>query len=184
MEPRRRRALPILSTMNRETRDVEIVRAESAAQWDAARRLVEEYAASLRIDLSFQNYQQEIATLTKEYGPPRGCFALARSSGADVGCGGFRARGDTTCEMKRLYVVPSAQRRGIGLLLAQFLIQQAEAVGYDTMLLDTLPGMTAAHALYASLGFERTEPYRHNPVPGATFWKLSLRPQGTRSAGR
>ena len=66
----------------------------------------------------------------------------------------------------------------------QFLIGQAKEIGYDTMVLDTLPSMTAAHALYASLGFERIAPYRHNPVPGATFWRLSLRAHGTRSAGR
>jgi hypothetical protein len=34
--------------------------------------------------------------------------------------------------------------------------------------------MRSAQSLYQSLGFEAIPPYRHNPVPGATFWKLSL----------
>jgi putative acetyltransferase len=78
------------------------------------------------------------------------------------------------CEMKRLHVVPGMQGRGVGRAIAQALIQDARHRGYHTMLLDTLPSMKAAVALYVSLGFRATAAYRYNPVPGAIFLELPL----------
>ena len=146
----------------------------SPEQWAAARALVEEYAASLQIDLDFQNFAEEIGSLTHEYGPPDGCFILAAKDGRFVGCGGVRRHDVSACEMKRLYVVPGARGGGIARLIVERLIEHARQRGYGVLLLDTLPSMDGAQALYRSLGFTSTAPYRYNPVPGATFWKLML----------
>jgi len=146
----------------------------SAEQWAAARALVEEYAASLHLDLDFQNFDDEIASLPREYGPPDGCFILAAQDGRFVGCGGVRRHDAAACEMKRLYVVPGARGRGIARLIVDRLIAHARQRGFGLLLLDTLPTMDGAQALYRSLGFAPTAPYRYNPVPGATFWKLRL----------
>jgi GNAT superfamily N-acetyltransferase len=154
---------------------VALIRPDSPRLWDIARALVEEYAATLGVPLDFQDFAHERRHLPSEYGPPHGMFLLAHQDDAFVGCGAFRRLSDSACEMKRLYVGPSSQTRGIGRMIATALIAEARRIGYREMLLDTLPAMHAAQALYASLGFTPVPPYRLNPVPGAKFLKLDLR---------
>ena len=149
-------------------------RAEHRQDWLAARALVEEYAASLGFDLGFQEFDREVASLPEVYGPPHGCFLLASVDEEIVGCVGLRRLGEGVCEMKRLYAVETARGRGVGRLLAAALVDEARRLGYSRMRLDTVPAMTAARALYASLGFRQIEPYRHNPIAGTTFMELEL----------
>ncbi len=144
-------------------------------QWAAARRLVEEYARSLDIDLSFQAFATELADLPAQYAPPHGLVVLASTELGYVGCGAYRRLDDGVCEMKRLYVAPAAQGRGVGHAIAARLVAEAARADYHTMRLDTLPTMAKARSLYASMGFRQTAAYRFNPVPGATFWELTLR---------
>jgi putative acetyltransferase len=154
---------------------VEVVCADSAVLWADARRLIEEYAASLDFDLAFQDFHHELDSLPVEYGSPSGCFLLARRDEAWIGCGGVRRFSTSICEMKRLYVQPRGRGRGAGRAIALALIARARRIGYDTMRLDTTPSMTRAQALYRSLGFTTTGPYRHNPIPGASYWQRDLR---------
>ena len=132
---------------------------------ETVRGFLREYADSLGVDLSFQDFESELAD-------PLGFYELVLL--AEGGCVALRRIDERTCEMKRLYVRPSARGSGLGRQLAEAVIAEARARGYSRMLLDTLPQMTAAQALYRSLGFRDTEPYRHNPVPGATFLELML----------
>ena len=142
-----------------------MIRTATPADADAIRVLFREYADGLGIDLSFQYFEAELAD-------PLGFYELVLLAGE--GCVGLRRVDETTCEMKRLYVRPSARAGGLGRALAGAVIAHARARGYERMLLDTLPTMGAAQALYRSLGFRETETYRHNPVPGAAFMELPL----------
>jgi GNAT superfamily N-acetyltransferase len=153
---------------------LQLLEPNSPELWLEARRLVQEYAASLNFDLCFQDFERELESLSSEYGPPAGHFLLAKWSGAFAGCGGLRPFADTACEMKRLYVAPSYRGKGIGQAVAKALIARARQLAYTTMLLDTLPSMAAAQHIYFGLGFTPTSSYRHNPVPEATFLKLQL----------
>ena len=164
----------ILSTGTCHDRGVTVVCAESPSQWAEARRLVEEYAASLTFDLAFQDFNREVRSLETEYGPPTGRFVLAASHDAWIGCGGIRRFSEAECEMKRLYVRPSARGLGAGRAIALALIAAAREAGYRRMLLDTTPSMAEARQLYTSLGFTPSEPYRYNPIAGASFWQLQL----------
>jgi len=154
---------------------VHLVRAVTPHDWAEARRLIEEYAASLGVDLCFQNFDEEIEHLSVHYGPPRGALLLARLDHDAVGCVGLRAHDEDTGEIKRLYVAPSARGRDLGRTLANAIVAMARQRGYQRLVLDTLPTMQAAQALYASLGFKPIEPYRYNPVPGTVFMELDLR---------
>ncbi|HMD58858.1 MAG TPA: GNAT family N-acetyltransferase [Steroidobacteraceae bacterium] len=156
---------------------VEIRAVHLAADWSQARQLVQAYARSLAIDLSFQDFKQELEHLETVYGPPGGALLLAAEAGHWLGCVGIRRRSEHDSEMKRLYVAPQARGRGIGQQLAVAAMDAAVRLGYRRMLLDTLPSMSAAQALYLRLGFSPIPPYRFNPVAGTVFMALELPPR-------
>ena len=152
----------------------EILPAEGPAQVETVRALFQEYADGLGVDLCFQGFAEELASMPGAYAPPAGRLLLA-VDGADVlGCVGLRPLGGDACEMKRLYTRPAARGRGLGRALAERTIAEARAIGYARMRLDTLPTMTAAREMYRQLGFTEIAPYRPNPVGGTLYLELSL----------
>jgi putative acetyltransferase len=140
----------------------------------AARTLFEEYAASLEVNLCFQGFDQELASLPGGYTPPRGRLLLASRGREIAGCVAVRPLELGICEMKRLYVRPAYRASGVGRLLAERIISEARTAGYGRMRLDTLPTMQAALQLYRRLGFREIAPYTTNPVTGAVFLELQL----------
>jgi putative acetyltransferase len=157
-----------------------VVEAETAADYAAARTLIEEYAkdigASLGVDLGFQDFAAELNDLPDKYGPPQGSMLLARSEAELrwLGCCALRRFSDGVCEMKRLYVRPEARGTRLGRMLAERLIATARVLGYRRMVLDTLEDLVPARRLYGSLGFREIEAYYHNPMAGVTYMELNL----------
>lgn len=144
----------------------------------AVREIFVEYAEQLGVDLQFQGFEQELASLPGDYAPPRGMLVLALVDGEVAGCCALRPLDDVdianAAEMKRLYVRKPFRRFGLGRQLAEAVLDHARTEGYDCVLLDTLDDMEAARALYADLGFEEIEPYYHNPLPGSHYLKVEL----------
>lgn len=136
--------------------------------------LFAEYQTALGVDLSFQGFAEEVATLPGSYARPRGRLLLARADGRAVGCTGLRPLSSTDGEIKRLYVAPAARGLSLGRRLAERVVAEARIVGYERLLLDTLPSMQAAHTLYRSLGFREVPPYRYNPIAGTQYFGLEL----------
>jgi putative acetyltransferase len=152
--------------------------ADSPEALAAVRALFQEYAAELRVDLCFQNFAHELATLPADYEPLRGALLVARVDGVWAGCCALRPL-DTVdypnaAEMKRLYVRPEFRRLGLGRWLAEAIMEAARTRGYDSVLLDTLDDMETARALYAELGFEEVPPYYFNPIAGAHYLRVKL----------
>lgn len=151
-----------------------ISQATTDEQIATIRALFQEYAAWLDVDLCFQGFRQELATLPGAYAPPRGRLLLATAENVPAGCVALRPVADSRCEMKRLFVRPLYQGRGLGRLLAERVIAEARDIGYSTMRLDTLPVMQTAIRLYESLGFVRCAPYYDTPLAGTIFMQLPL----------
>jgi GNAT superfamily N-acetyltransferase len=131
-----------------------------------ARRLFKEYASSLGVDLSFQDFEHEMKELPGEYAEPDGCILLASLDSGLVGCVALRPLSSEVCEMKRMYVRPTFRGQGMGRLLAEDVITEARKRGYRKMRLDSLPTMRE--------GFTEINPYRPNPIQGAVFMELEL----------
>jgi ribosomal protein S18 acetylase RimI-like enzyme len=134
-------------------------------------RLFRDYAASLSVDLAYQDFESEVANLPGKYAPPRGALLLARDAGGKPsGCVALRPIEPAgCCEMKRLYVPASARGSGLGVRLVQAILREAERAGYREMRLDTLPDMHAALSLYRKSGFEEMRPYYDSPVGGTVY---------------
>jgi putative acetyltransferase len=155
--------------------DTALVEARTAAEIGQARRLFRAYADWLAVDLCFQGFEQELASLPGCYAPPAGRLLLAKIGDEAVGCGGLRPLGPGICEMKRLWVEPGFGGRGLGRALAERIIEDARAIGYARMRLDTFPErMPAAQHLYRSLGFREIPPYYDNPFEGVVMLELEL----------
>ena len=133
-----------------------------------------EYVSSLAEDISFQNVDDELATLPGKYARPGGVVLIARDGAQAAGAIAYRMVEPGVCEMKRLYVRPAFRGTGLGRELANELIEDARARGYRTMLLDTLASMSSARALYRDLGFVPVAPYYDNPLPGVLYMALEL----------
>lgn len=142
---------------------------------DAA-ALVAAYGASLGVDLSYQGFETELAGLPGRYAPPGGEMLLARGAGAvPLGCVALRPLDRLgLCEMKRLYVVPAGRGTGLGLALVEAVLGEARRIGYARVVLDTLPFMAEAVALYRRAGFTEIEPYYRTPVAGTIFLGCAL----------
>jgi putative acetyltransferase len=138
------------------------------------REMLQDYAAWVAIDLSFQDFARELRDLPGEYAPPGGDLYVARLENAVVGMVAFRACGAGRAEMKRLYVRNTARGSGVGRRLIETVLAGARERGYHTMVLDTLPVMQSAQRMYEHFGFRDVAPYYESPIPGTRFMARAL----------
>lgn len=157
---------------------VQLIHPESPSDWAETRSIFLEYASTLNVDLCFQDFENELATLPGEYAAPRGALILAQIDGQVAGCCALRPLDSSdysnAAEMKRLFVRHAFRGFGLGRQLTQAILDSAKKAGYSCVLLDTLDDMESARALYEDLGFEEIPPYYHNPIAGAHYLKVDI----------
>ncbi|MCP5265074.1 MAG: GNAT family N-acetyltransferase [Burkholderiaceae bacterium] len=151
-----------------------ILEARSPAAIDTARALFTEYQRAIGVDLCFQGFEAELRDLPGGYAPPAGRLLLAWRGNDALACVGLRDLGGGRAEMKRLYVRPSARGGGLGEALVARVLDAAREIGYEQVVLDTLPTMAAAQRLYARFGFADLSAYCDNPIPGTRYLGLVL----------
>ena len=157
-----------------------VVPSVSEATLSQARNLFREYAMMPGVAPCVEDFEREVVLLPGLYAPPGGRLLLAMqdsagNSGEAIGCAALRRFDQEACEMKRLYVRPAFRGQGAARELVKVLIGVARSIGYQRMLLDTLPSMQEAHKLYRTFGFQEIPSYQKNPIPEALFFELTLR---------
>lgn len=155
----------------------QITPVRTAADFAAIITLFRTYATWLELDLAFQGFDAEMASMPGKYSPSTGGeLLLARDTGTSkaIGCVALRALTPTVCEMKRLYVAPEGRGTGLGKALIRRAIEVATARRYEQMRLDTLPKMAAAQGLYKKYGFVEIEQYYETPLKETVFLGLDL----------
>lgn len=150
------------------------IAAARAADLDDIQAMFREYSALVAEALCFQGFDQELANLPGAYAPPSGALLIARDGEAAAGCVALRRLDGRTGEMKRMYVREAYRGSGLGRSLALAVITEAKQKGCARIVLDTLPKLSAAIALYRDLGFRETGPYLPSPTPGALCFELRI----------
>jgi putative acetyltransferase len=148
---------------------IELADASAPPLLDVARALFREYQAAIQVDLCFQGFERELASLPGAYAPPAGRILVALVDGEPAGCGALRPIAPGIGELKRMWVRPAFRGRKLGRAIAEALLQAADAQGYRAVRLDTLASMKEAQALYASMGFREIPPYYENPLAGVIY---------------
>ncbi len=171
-----------------------LVRATHPEQIETVRMLLREYAAYLNQSLGeehicLKEYEKELAGLPGLYSEPQGLILLAMADENPAGCIALKPLkpsraiepGESACEMKRLWVRPEFRGQGVGMALAEGLIEHSRRLGYTAMYLDTVPdAMRSANRIYQKLGFEPVDRYNTNPILGqhplvpVEFFRLAL----------
>ena len=143
-------------------------------EYTAAAKLFAEYAAWLAVDLGFQHFDEELQQLKKVYHAATGGIILCKEENVFVGCVAIRKITPEIAELKRMYVQPTQQHKGIGQHLLQQAITLAKNCNYKYIRLDTLNHMLPAINLYKKNGFYEIPAYYHNPIATAVYFELAL----------
>ena len=154
--------------------DIRYKIADSTREFQDGKKLFLQYATSLNIDLSFQNFEDELKTIDQQYNKPGGALIIVYNGNEPIGCAGLRKIDAETAELKRMFVLAAYNGKGIGKKMLGSIIDIARELNYKKLRLDTLPDMIQAQRLYRSSGFIEIAPYRYNPVKQALFMEKEL----------
>ena len=151
-----------------------IITVHTETEYAEASALFKEYAEWLNIDLSFQNFEEELLQLKEMYSEPNGAIFLLQQAEDFIGCVAIRKKGEGIAELKRMYIKPTTRKTGGGTLLLEKALDAAKLLGYKLIRLDTLANMTPAINLYRKHGFYEIAPYYFNPEKNAVFFESKL----------
>jgi GNAT superfamily N-acetyltransferase len=129
-------------------------------QW-ANGRLYEEFGVNFDIESILERDMAQLEIFL----PPQGRLLLATEESQAIGIACLKRIREDIGEIKRMYVRPEFQGKGIGRVLLESLVAEAKQIGYATIRLDSARFMKSAHSLYRSAGFQVIEPYPESEIP-------------------
>jgi ribosomal protein S18 acetylase RimI-like enzyme len=155
-------------------KDISFKLASTAQDFKDADKLFHQYADVLTIDLSFQDFENELKSINLQYNKPNGALILSYAGAEAVGCVALRSLDGETAELKRMFVQAKFQGQKIGQRLLEQIFEVAKELHYKKIRLDTLSTMKAAQHLYRAFGFYEIAAYRFNPIEGAIYMEKIL----------
>ena len=158
--------------------EIHLADASNPEQFEQVRTLLRAYAAEFDAQIArallAQQFDDEVAGLPGRYARPAGSIVLALVGDRPAGCVLMRDLGGGTSEMKRLYVLPEFRRLGLGRRLVDAVLDRARHAGYARIVLDSVPEMTEAIALYRSRGFADIPRYHADTVGHAVYMGIEF----------
>ncbi|HSR37731.1 MAG TPA: GNAT family N-acetyltransferase [Phnomibacter sp.] len=105
-------------------------------------------------------YDEETDQLSRVFEATGSWYFVAEAQGEIVGGAGiFPTNGlpEGTCELVKMYLLPSARGTGLGKCLLHSCFDKARELGYTQMYLETMPELIIAVPMYEKNGFKYLE---------------------------
>ena len=140
------------------------IRRATAPDTADVRRELEAYLGFLGEELDGEGIDRDIARWTDVYDGVRGVLLIVVDpDGTVVGTAGVRRLAHGVGELKRMWIRPAHQGRGLGRPLLDACLAEARALGFHTLRLDSEQRLAAAVHIYRSAGFTDIADYNGNP---------------------
>lgn len=152
--------------------EISFIQVETPDQKQRAGALIREYLEWLNervrvdygIEFDVDSMVESDLSDSNKFQPPNGRFYLVRSESHIAGVGCLKELESGIGEIQRMYVQPRFRGQGLGRAIVNRLIEDARAIGFRRLKLESLEFLKAAHRLYRSVGFHEIDPYDDNSM--------------------
>lgn len=101
---------------------------------------------------------KDLSDIKQYYIAKGGCFKVVEDGGSIVGSYGLFPLSQAICELRKMYLLPEYQGKGLGRLIMDDAIAEARKRQFRDIILETNSVLDKACRLYRRYGFEEYEP--------------------------
>lgn len=133
------------------------VRRATNADRDGVRAVVHSVLQEYGLKPAPDTTDADIEDIEAFYDARGGFFeVIVDSSGEVIGTAALAPHSDGVAELRKMYFLPRLRGKGLGRAMLRRLIEEAVAMGFKRMYLETASSMHEAISLYESVGFKPT----------------------------
>lgn len=100
---------------------------------------------------------EDLDAIEAHYSNNDGYFGVVEEGDCIVATIGLYRIDATTCELRKMYVLPSQRGKGLGRELLAFALNRAKNMGFERVVLETASPLNEAISLYKRFGFQNFE---------------------------
>jgi putative acetyltransferase len=101
---------------------------------------------------------KDLDSIESYYSENGGYFGVVEELNYIVATIGLYRVDETTCELRKMYVLPNFRGKGLGKNLMEFALKKAKEMGFKRVVLETASPLKEAIGLYKRFGFQEFEP--------------------------